>query len=118
MTRYNKNNRNIVKKIAKTRMLYLFQRAHDIFPRNKVLANKYVYMARRYAQRTKVKIPYEWKKRICHKCKQFLYPGLNCRIRMHSQKKRGSHVSLTCLECDNTTRYYIKTIRTKKEIPV
>lgn len=118
MTRYNKNNRNIVKKIAKARMLYLFQKAHDIFPDNKVLANKYVYMARRYAQRTKIKIPYKWKKRICHKCKQFLYPGVNCRVRMHSQKKRGSHVSLTCLDCDNTTRYFIKTIRTKKEVSV
>jgi len=102
------NYKRVVKQIAKTRMIYLFERAHEIFPEKKELANRYVYLARRYAQRARIKIPPEWKKRICHKCKKFLYPGLNCRIRMQSRKGKGSHVSITCLECDKTTRYFIK----------
>ena len=100
--------KNIVKQIAKSRMGYLFQRAHDIFQENKELANRYAYLARRYAQRAKIEIPFNWKKRICHKCKKFLYPDINCRIRMQSRKGKGSHVSLTCFECNKTTRYFIK----------
>ncbi len=104
MANYNK----VVKKIARIRMTYLFQRAHEIFPENKLLANRYIYLARRYSQRARIKIPDDWKKRICHKCKSFLYPGINSRTRMQSRNGKGSHVSMTCLECNKTTRYFIK----------
>jgi len=102
--------KRVVKQIAKSRIDFLFQEAHDIFSEseNRELANRYVNLARRYAQRARVKIPFEWRKRICHKCKRFLYPGINCRIRMQSRKGKGSHVSVTCLECNKTTRYFIK----------
>ncbi|MHA1291398.1 MAG: ribonuclease P protein component 4 [Promethearchaeota archaeon] len=102
------NYRKIIKQVAKSRINFLFKKAHEIFPTNKDLANRYVYLARRYAARTKLKISAEWKKRICHKCKKFLYPGINCRTRMQSRKGKGSHVSITCLECNSTTRYFIK----------
>lgn len=104
----NKRKRHaIIKQIANTRMNYLFQKAHDIFPNDKELANRYIYLARRYAQRAKIRIPAQWKKRICHKYKRLLYPGINCRTRIHS-KGKGSHVSTTCLDCNHTTRYFIK----------
>ena len=109
MPRKNKNFKPVIKKIAYSRMIYLFQRANEVFPNNNLLANRYTYLARRYAQRAKIKIPDEWKKRICKKCKKFLYPGLNYRIRLHSHKRKGSHISLTCFECNKTTRYFIKT---------
>ncbi|MFX1380713.1 MAG: ribonuclease P protein component 4 [Promethearchaeota archaeon] len=108
MSKHNKTTKFIIKEIAHYRMLYLFQKAHEIFPKNKTLANRYAYLARRYAQRAKIKVPFEWRKRICHKCKMFLYPGLNCRVRIHSQKGNGSHISLTCLECNKITRYFFK----------
>lgn len=108
-----RRNKNLIRNIAKARMFYLFERADSIFPQdypdNKDLANRYVYLARRYAQRARLKIPPEWKKRICHHCKQFLYPGLNCRVRMQSRKGKASHVSITCLDCNHITRYYINT---------
>lgn len=100
-------NKKIVKQIAKARMNYLFEKADEIFSQDQMLANRYCYLARRYAHRAKIKIPVQWKKRICHHCKHFLYPGVNCRTRLHSHGK-GSHVSLTCFECNNTTRYFIK----------
>lgn len=103
-----KYNKGIIKQIAYLRMIFLFKRANEVFPHNKDLANRYVDLARRYAQRTKIEIPPIWKKRICHKCKKFLYPGLNCRIRLHSLGK-ATHVSMTCFDCNKTTRYYIKT---------
>jgi ribonuclease P protein subunit RPR2 len=103
----NKLNKKIIRQIARARIDFLFQRADEIFSHNRDLANRYVYLARRYSQRAKIKIPVKWKKRICHKCKKFLYPGINSRIRIHSGGN-GSHVSMTCLECNNTTRYFIK----------
>ncbi len=103
------NNKNLIKQIAKSRMEYLFQRAHDVFPENDALANRYIYLARRYAQRARIKIPNDLKRRICNKCKNFLYPGKNCRFRMQTRKGKGSHISLTCFECNKTTRYFIKT---------
>ena len=101
-------NTGIVKQVAKVRMKYLLTKAHEIFPYDRGLANRYVYLARKYSQRAKIKIPKVWKRRICNKCKTFLYPGLNCRIRLHSLKK-ATHISMTCFECNKTTRYYIKT---------
>ncbi len=104
MTDYKK----IAKQLAISRMNYLFQRAHGIFESDKILANRYAFLARRYAQRARIKVPSIWKKRICHECKSFLYPGKNSRIRLHSKKGKGSHVSMTCLECSHVTRYFIK----------
>ncbi|MFW9896609.1 MAG: ribonuclease P protein component 4 [Candidatus Thorarchaeota archaeon] len=116
MGKKRKNYRIVIKKIAKRRMLYLFQRAHDVFPENPDLSNRYVYLARRYAQRAKVSIPLIWKRRICNKCKKFLYPGINCRTRMKSHKGKGSHVSLTCFECNHITRYFIKIKKEEKAL--
>ncbi|MBY9019037.1 MAG: ribonuclease P [Candidatus Lokiarchaeota archaeon] len=107
MPKAKKINKGLIKLIARTRMLYLYELAHEIFPSDKKLANRYAYLARKYSQRAKIKIPHAWKKRTCHHCKKFLYPGINCRTRLHSQGK-GSHVSMTCLECNQVTRYYIK----------
>ena len=107
MAKNKRSNKIIVKKIADVRMNYLFNKAHDIYLKDKELANRYVYLARRYAQRAKIQIPNKWKKRICHNCKNLLYPGINCRTRIHS-KGKGSHVSTTCLDCKHTTRYFIK----------
>ncbi|MHA1190959.1 MAG: ribonuclease P protein component 4 [Promethearchaeota archaeon] len=110
MPKAKKINKGLIKLIARTRMLYLYELAHEIFPSDKQLANRYAYLARKYSQRAKIKIPLEWKKRTCHHCKKFLYPGINCRTRLHSQGK-GSHVSMTCLECNQVTRYYIKSTK-------
>lgn len=107
MVKNKRDNKAITRRIAKARMNYLFQKADEMFPNNKKLANRYIYLARRYAQRAKIRIPADWKKRICHKCKGLLYPGINCRTRIHS-KGKGTHISTTCLDCHKTTRYFIK----------
>ncbi|MFO7797876.1 MAG: ribonuclease P protein component 4 [Promethearchaeati archaeon] len=103
------NFKGIAQKIAKSRMLYLFHLANEVFPENSERANHYADLAMRYAQRAKIKIPKEWKHRICHKCKRFLYPGINCRVRLQSRKGKASHLTVTCLECNHQTRYFIHT---------
>jgi ribonuclease P protein subunit RPR2 len=101
------NYKKIAEKIARSRIHYLLNKADEIFSENEELAQRYVKLARLYAQRVRIKLPKKWKRRICHSCKAFLYPGLNCRVRMQSRKGKGSHISLTCLECNNVTRYFI-----------
>lgn len=102
------NYKKVATKIAKSRAIYLFELAHSVFPECKKFSQRYVELAMKYAQRVKFKIPSRWKQRICHKCKRFLYPGINCRIRLQSRKGKGSHISVTCLECNFTTRFFIK----------
>ncbi|MEJ2278889.1 MAG: ribonuclease P [Candidatus Lokiarchaeota archaeon] len=87
----------------------LLERAHSTFPECKDLANRYVDLAIKYSQRAKVRIPKDWKRRICRHCKRFLYPGINCRVRIQSRKKRGSHLTITCLECHESSRYFLNT---------
>lgn len=108
MPNYKRKNQ-IIKRIAKDRMEYLFKLAAQTIKKNKGLANRYANLARIYAQKAKLRVPTKWRRLICHKCKSFLSSGVNCRYRMQSRKGKASHLSMTCLECGATTRYYIKT---------
>jgi ribonuclease P protein subunit RPR2 len=101
------NYKKVAEKIARSRIQYLLNKADEVFPENEELAQRYVELARLYAQRVRIKIQKKWKRRICHGCKTFLYPGINCRVRIQSRKGKGSHVSLTCLECHHVNRYFI-----------
>ena len=100
--------KKIIKTIAKTRIKYLFSRANEVYHKDPDLANRYVELARAYSRSANVKIPILLKRRICHSCKKYLVPGKNCRYRMQSRPGKGSHVTLTCFNCNNKTRYYIK----------
>ncbi|MFO8018521.1 MAG: ribonuclease P protein component 4 [Promethearchaeia archaeon] len=114
MNRYNKKNR-IIRKIARKRMKFLFELAAETIVENRYLANRYAYLAQRYAQKAKIRVPTRWKRLICHNCKSFLSPGVNCRYRLQSRKGKGSHISMTCLECGEITRYHIKAKKTKNK---
>jgi len=101
--------KGIVKKIARSRINYLLNRAHNVFHEDKELANRYVDLAIKYSQRAKVRIPKKWKRRICKHCKSFLFPGENCRVRIQSREGKGSHLVITCLICNGKSRYFLKT---------
>ena len=100
--------KQIIKSIAKSRIGYLFSKASEVHQENPDLANRYVELAQAYSRSANVKIPIVLKRRICHSCKKYLVPGVNCRYRMQSRPGKGSHVTLTCFNCNNKTRYYIK----------
>jgi ribonuclease P protein subunit RPR2 len=101
------NYKKIAEKIARSRIHYLLNKADEVFAENEELAQRYVEIAQLYAQRVRIKLPKKWKRRICHKCKAFLYPGINCRVRMQSRKGKGSHISITCFKCKNVNRYFV-----------
>ncbi|MBT3298751.1 ribonuclease P [archaeon] len=87
------------KEIAKERINTLFNQAKDIFSENRSLSDRYVFLARKIAMKSKVRIPKEFKLRFCKHCYKYLMPGNNCRIR-----KQPGKIIISCLECKKFMR--------------
>ncbi len=76
--------------------------ADSIYMREPELAIKYGELARRIAQRSRVRIPREWRWRYCKKCKILLYPGINAQIRLRG--RRLPHIVIKCELCGEIRR--------------
>ncbi len=66
------------------------------------LAQSRARRARRIAMKYNIKLPYEKKQLFCHKCKRFIVPGINARVRLTRSPIRA--VRITCLECGHIYR--------------
>ena len=62
-------------------------------------AREYVRLARRLAERNRLRLPREFRRFTCDACDAFLVPGRNARVRT-----RDGHVVVTC-DCGNQARY-------------
>ena len=94
------------KQIALKRVHVLFQLAKEVIHKNPELAQRYVQIARKIAMRTRLKLPKEYRSLICRKCKSFILPGVNCRVRI--QHRREPHMVITCLNCGGHSRIPLK----------
>lgn len=97
---------NSTKQIALQRVNTLFRLAKEVIHENPELAQRYIQIARRIAMRTRLRLPKVYKSQICRKCKSFIFPGVNCRIRI--QQRRESHMVITCLNCGGIYRIPLK----------
>jgi ribonuclease P protein subunit RPR2 len=97
---------NSNKQIALERVHKLFRLAKNVIHEDPDLAQRYVRIARRIAMRTRLRLPKEYKRFICRKCKSFILPGVNCRIRI--QQRREPHMVVTCLNCGKHSRFPLK----------
>lgn len=95
-------NKHDFKKIGLERIEILFKNAERRFKLNPVLANRYIYLARKIAMKYRIRIPKHLKRKFCKKCYKYLLPGVNCRIRT---KKEQQVVIIKCLECNAIMRY-------------
>jgi len=100
MTERSKN--SAAKKIARERIVVLFEQARLIFHRHPEMSNRYIDLARRISMRQRVRIDQELRRQYCHHCYSFLVPGVNMRVRVH----RGN-VVVTCYSCNKKTRYRV-----------
>jgi len=91
------------KEIAKERIISLFSQAEGIFSKNKALADRYIYLARKISMKVKVRIPFRLKRKFCKHCGSFLMPGRNSRVRTRKGK-----VIIYCSECKKFMRIPIK----------
>jgi len=65
-------------------------------------AHYFVDLAVKISSRTNTPIPAGLKRKKCSHCNHFLKPGVNCRVRLDSQRKR---VDVKCLDCKEYTYY-------------
>jgi ribonuclease P protein subunit RPR2 len=94
------------KQIALQRVHKLFSLAKEVVNEDPELAQRYVRIARRVAMRTRLRLPKEYRSLVCRKCKSFILPGVNCRIRI--QQRREPHMVITCLNCGGHSRIPLK----------
>lgn len=91
------------KEIAKERIIELFKKAKETFPKNKSLANRYVTLARKLSMKVRMRIPRPYKRQYCKHCYKFLQNGVNSRVRT-----RDGKVIISCFECKKFTRIPIR----------
>ena len=98
-----KGTKNQQRKLALNEITLILNKAKEVFDRKPDLAHKYAKKARRTALKYKLKLPLEFKRRICKNCHSFLVPGRNLRVRTHK-----GHVVYYCLNCKKFMRFGYK----------
>lgn len=63
-------------------------------------AREYVRLARRIAERNRLRLPRRFRRFTCDRCDTYLVPGRNARVRL----QEGSHVVVRC-DCGEIHRY-------------
>lgn len=96
------------KQIAKRRIETLFQQAKKTQGTNPELAQTYIGIARRIAMTARVHLPLDFKRQTCKNCNTLLVPGQTSRVRIKPKPKRRTHILVTCLNCGNQKRIFLK----------
>lgn len=93
------------KLIAQERILILIRSAFQEIDTDYKLANEQAQLAKKIAKRLRIKLPYDIRQFYCKKCKLFICPGFNCRVRIGRSKIKA--LRITCLLCNNVYRKLI-----------
>ena len=93
------------KKIAMERMEILIENAIINARTNPVLSQRQASIARRISTRHKIRMPYYLRMVFCKKCKSFIAPGINSRIRLGRASVKSIRIS--CNLCGHTYRKII-----------
>lgn len=67
----------------------------------------HIQTAKKIISKYKLKIPYEYKILFCKKCKQFMIPGKDSRVRIGRTNTKA--IRITCNTCHHTYRKIIDT---------
>ena len=94
-----------VRKIAMERMEILIENAISNAKTNPILSQRYALLARRISTRYKIRMPYHLRIVFCKKCKSFIAPGINSRIRLGRVSIKSIRIS--CNMCGHTYRKII-----------
>ena len=92
----------MAKLVAQERILILIRNAFQKIDDDYELANSQAQIAKKIAKRLRLKLPYEIRQLYCKKCKRFIVPGSNCRVRIGRSKIKA--LRITCLLCNNVYR--------------
>ena len=95
----------IVYKIAMERMQILIDNAINNARTDPELSQRQASIARRISSKYKIRMPYDLRIVFCKKCKSFIAPGLNSRIRLGRTSVKSIRIS--CNLCGHTYRKII-----------
>ena len=70
------------------------------------LSNDQAQLAKKIAKRVRLKLPYSIKQHYCKKCKKFISPDYNARVRLGRSSIKA--IRITCLNCNHTYRKLIR----------
>jgi ribonuclease P protein subunit RPR2 len=85
------------KEIAKERIDILITNALHEVNDDDMLSNAQANIAKKIAMRLRLRLPYYIRQLYCKKCKQFISPGKNARIRLGRSNIKA--VRISCLKC-------------------
>lgn len=91
--------------LGQERIVILIRNAFEKIDNDYALANSQAQIAKKIAKRLRLKLPYDIRQLYCKKCKQFIVPGFNCRVRIGRSKIKA--LRITCLLCNSVYRKLI-----------
>ena len=94
-----------LRQIALERMQVLIQNAISNARTNPELSQRQALLARKISMRHKVRMPYQLRMVFCKKCKSFVAPGINSKIRLGRSSVKS--IRITCNFCGHTYRKII-----------
>ncbi|MBI5697118.1 MAG: RNase P subunit [Thaumarchaeota archaeon] len=97
--------RHDTKQIAFERIQILMREAQSNARQDPDLAQRQAGLAKRISTKYKVKLPYEIRMQFCKKCKCFIPPGVNSRVRIGRSALKS--IRITCQFCNHTYRKVI-----------
>jgi ribonuclease P protein subunit RPR2 len=95
----------IVRKIALERMQILIDNAISNARTNPELSQRHAQLARRISTKYNIRMPYVLRIVFCKKCKSFIAPGINSKIRLGRASVKS--IRITCKFCGHTYRKII-----------
>lgn len=93
------------RKIALDRMHILIDQAICSARTDPKLSQRYASLAKRISTRYKIRMPYEIRIAFCKKCKLFIAPGINSKIRIGRTPVKS--IRITCNFCGHIYRKII-----------
>jgi ribonuclease P protein subunit RPR2 len=94
--------KQIARLLAQERISILIRNAFQKIDNDYELANSQAQIAKKISKRLRLKLPYNIRQLYCKKCKRFIVPGFNCRVRIGRSKIKA--LRITCLLCNNVYR--------------
>jgi len=108
---YLTNMKPALRQIALERMQILIKNAISNARTNPKLAQRQAGLAKRLSTKYRIRMPYDIRINFCKKCKKFIAPGVNARIRMGRSSVKS--IRITCGFCNHTYRKIIQKSITK-----
>ena len=99
-------NKKNIERIATERIEILIDNALREIHNDEKLSQSYAKLARKIAMRVRIRMPYWMRQLFCRKCKQFIVPGINSRMRIGRTKVKS--IRITCMKCNHVYRKIIE----------